>query len=312
MTCQYRRYNARKGAKEEMKSLDLFSGLGPANDTGITPLSFCDNNPAVRDHLQRHFPVTPIFEDVKHVSIATLAERGIDAAQIDIISGGFPCQDVSIAGNRAGLDGERSGLWFEYHRVVNEIRPRWIFVENVPGLLSSNGGRDFAIILAGLTGVLPRVPHGGWQNSGFGRGRPELYGVAWRVLDAQYFGVAQRRPRLFVVGSLGDGRSAEVLFEPACPGRHSTPATNDLYPVVYEGLYRKRYSNQWVRNGYAILDPETVRLRNPTPTECERLQGFPDAWTSGQPDSARYSQLGNAIAWPVREWIERRIVACNE
>ena len=114
----------------------------------------------------------------------------------DLICGGFPCQDVSVAGRRAGLAGERSGLWFVARRIIAVVRPRWVCIENVPGLLSSNGGRDMGTVL-GQLGQLG-------------------YGWAYRVLDAQYFGVAQRRRRVFIVGHLGDraGRlPARVLFD---------------------------------------------------------------------------------------------------
>jgi len=128
----------------------------------------------------------PCIEDVRDVRRDTVAA-------VDLICGGFPCQDLSVAGKRAGLAGERSGLWFEFHRVLADLRPQWVVVENVPGLLSSHRGADFAIVLRGLVEL--------------------RYGVSWRILDAQYFGVAQRRRRVFIVGSLGDGRSAEILFE---------------------------------------------------------------------------------------------------
>jgi len=136
--------------------------------------------------LAHHWSNVERLEDIQNVGRHNLRS-------VDVICGGFPCQDLSVAGKREGLSGERSGLWFEFHRVLEEFRPRWAIIENVPGLLSSNGGRDFAVVLRGLA---------------------ELgYGVTWQVLDAQYFGVAQRRRRVFLVGSLGNGRSAEVLFE---------------------------------------------------------------------------------------------------
>jgi DNA (cytosine-5)-methyltransferase 1 len=109
-----------------------------------------------------------------------------------------------VAGRRAGLAGERSGLWFEFYRIAAQLHPRWLVIENVPGLLSSNGGRDFGVIVSGLV---------------------ELgYGLAWRVLDAQYFGVAQRRRRVFVVGCLGDPvAAAQVLLEPESCGGNPAP-----------------------------------------------------------------------------------------
>ena len=147
--------------------------------------------------LARHWPQAQRYSDICEV-------RGDELESVDLICGGFPCQDVSVAGKRQGLAGERSGLWYEFHRLLAEARPQWAVIENVPGLLSSNGGRDFAVILRGLV---------------------ELgYGACWRVLDAQYFGVAQRRRRVFIVGSLGDGRAAQVLFEPESLSGDSAPS----------------------------------------------------------------------------------------
>jgi DNA (cytosine-5)-methyltransferase 1 len=141
-----------------------------------------------------------------HGRTARTADTGCD-----VVSGGFPCQDVSVAGKRAGLAGERSGLWWEFHRILAEILPAWAVVENVPGLLSSNRGRDFATILGGL-GELG-------------------YGVAWRVLDAQWFGVAQRRRRVFIVGHLGDLAAVEVLdLAQGCSG--DTPPSRTAGPAV--------------------------------------------------------------------------------
>ena len=112
---------------------------------------------------------------------------------IDLLCGGFPCQDLSVAGKRAGFKGERSSLFFEFARIADELRPRWIVLENVVGLLSSAEGRDFGILLATLAEI--------------------GYGCAWRVVDARYFGVPQRRRRVFIVGCLGDdgGRAVRAL-----------------------------------------------------------------------------------------------------
>lgn len=117
------------------------------------------------------------------------------AGPVDILVGGTPCQSFSIAGKRAGLDDPRGNLSIEFCLLARRLRPRWVVFENVPGLLSSGGGRDFGTILGALVQ--------------FG------YGCAWRVLDAQHFGVPQRRRRVFIVGYLGDWRrAAAVLFEP--------------------------------------------------------------------------------------------------
>jgi len=173
-----------------MKFGSLFSGIGGFDlgfeQAGMQCAWQCEIDKHARSVLATHWPGVPCIEDVRDVRRDTVAA-------VDLICGGFPCQDLSVAGKRAGLAGERSGLWFEFHRVLADLRPQWVVVENVPGLLSSHRGADFAIVLRGLVEL--------------------RYGVSWRILDAQYFGVAQRRRRVFIVGSLGDGRSAEILFE---------------------------------------------------------------------------------------------------
>lgn len=175
-----------------MKSVSLFSGIGGFDlgfqRAGIECVAVCEIDKNAQAILRRHFPKAELFDDVRKVGIATHGRKSID-----VVCGGFPCQDLSVAGKRAGLAGERSGLWFEFARIIDELEPSWVVIENVPGLLSSDKGRDFAVIIQWLAQ----------------RG----YGVVWRVLDAQYFGVPQRRRRVFLVASFGSGRSAEVLFE---------------------------------------------------------------------------------------------------
>jgi DNA (cytosine-5)-methyltransferase 1 len=193
----------------------LFAGIGGIDlgleRTGgfktVWQVEINSSSNAVRS---RHWPNTPRYDDVTKFTLAT------DPVRPDLACGGFPCQDLSVAGKRAGLAGERSGLFHEFMRIVSERTPRWVLVENVPGLLSSWSGdtpysldkragrgrelvleetSDFSVVLGTLA---------------------ELgYGTAYRVLDAQWFGVAQRRRRVFIVGCLGDWRrAAEVLFEP--------------------------------------------------------------------------------------------------
>lgn len=134
---------------------------------------------------------------------------------VDVLGGGSPCQDLSVAGLRKGLDGERSGLFRIMVRICRILRPRIVVWENVLGALSSNAGKDFACVIGAFTGCVPEVPDDGWGAGGFARAaEPGRWNVAWRVLDSQYFGVPQRRQRVFLVGSLGDGSCAEILFEP--------------------------------------------------------------------------------------------------
>ncbi len=138
--------------------------------------------------LAHHWPEVTRYGDITSLDPSTLAP-------VDLICGGFPCQDLSVAGRRQGLGGARSGLFWELLRIVAVLRPRWILLENVPGLLSSNRGRDLGTVLTAVGDL--------------------GYGWAYRVLDAQWFGVGQRRRRWFLVGCLGHRTSAAaILLEP--------------------------------------------------------------------------------------------------
>jgi DNA (cytosine-5)-methyltransferase 1 len=167
---------------------------------------------------------------MKHLGDITKI-NGAEVEPVEVIIGGSPCQDLSIAGKRAGLDGARSGLFMEQIRIIKEMRdsdkragrtdnlcrPRFMVWENVPGAFSSNGGEDFRIVLEETAKIadpeisIPRPPHGKWTNAGCIMGRG--YSIAWRVLDAQYFGVPQRRRRIALVADFGGQSAPEILFE---------------------------------------------------------------------------------------------------
>lgn len=158
---------------------------------------YSEVDPFPRAVLAHHYPETPCHGDFTSI-------RDGDYRAIDLLVGGTPCQSFSVAGLRAGLDDERGNLAREYLGLAARLRPRWVVWENVPGVLSSHGGRDFG----SLVGALGELG----------------YGFAYRVLDAQYFGVAQRRRRVFVVGYLGDWRrAAAVLFERESLSRNPAP-----------------------------------------------------------------------------------------
>ena len=147
--------------------------------------------------LRQRWPDTPLHGDFTTI-------EADQYAAIDLLVGGTPCQDFSVAGLRAGMAGDRGNLTLQYLTLAGRLRPQWLVWENVPGVLSSNGGRDFGSFLGGL-GELG-------------------YGWAYRTLDAQHFGVPQRRRRVFVVGYFGDWRrAAAVLFERHCLQGHSSP-----------------------------------------------------------------------------------------
>jgi len=170
-----------------MTAVSLFAGIGgfelAMERVGIAPVASVEIDKKASGVLTERFPSTQVFGDIKGVSSGDLLSAGFNPAN-GIITGGFPCQDLSVAGRRAGLAGERSGLFWEIHRLISETKTKWFVLENVPGLLSSNDGRDMGVVLGSLA---------------------ELgYGLAYRILDAQHFGVAQRRRRVFIVGRLGD------------------------------------------------------------------------------------------------------------
>jgi len=169
----------------------LFAGIGgfdlAAEQAGMRVVWQSEIEPFCRVVLKARFPGATLHGDIHE-----LGKHNLEP--VDVICAGVPCQDVSLAGKRVGLKGKRTGLFYQFARILEELRPSWFLFENVPGLLSSNDGRDFAEVQRVLM-----VECG--------------YGICWRVLDSQFFGVAQRRRRVYVVGRLGEPCRPEVLFE---------------------------------------------------------------------------------------------------
>jgi DNA (cytosine-5)-methyltransferase 1 len=184
-----------------MNYLSVCSGIEAAtvawHPLGWRAVGFSEIEKFPSQVLAHHYPDVPNLGDMTKFKEWNLESN------VDVFVGGTPCQSFSVAGLRKGLDDPRGNLMLTYLAIANQYRPKWLVWENVPGVLSSNGGRDFATFLGGL------------GECG--------YGFAYRVLDAQYFGVAQRRRRVFVVGYLGDWRrAASVLFE--CHSLSGNPA----------------------------------------------------------------------------------------
>lgn len=204
----------------------LFDGIGGfpfcAQIMGARPVWAAEINPfgvAVTHH---RFPDMLHFGDVSKIS-------GADLPPVDIITFGSPCQDLSVAGKRAGLDGERSGLFRDAIRIVYEMReatngryPAYIVWENVPGAFSSHNGRDFKEVLQEITKTdIPMPESGRWADAGMVRGGEVC--AAWRVLDAQFWGVPQRRKRIYLIGSFGNDSAGEILFKRDSVRRYLTP-----------------------------------------------------------------------------------------
>ena len=236
--------------------------------------------------------------EIKHLGDITKI-NGAEIEPVWCITGGSPCQDLSIAGKRAGLAGERSGLFVEQIRIVREmrehdrrigrtgefIRPRYMVWENVPGALSSNGGEDFRTVLEMCVCVcepnasIPRPADGKWKSAGIIAG--DTWSVAWRIHDAQYWGVPQRRRRIALVADFGGKTAGEILFEREGVSGHSPQsgnarkaaagdATNSIGATGFDG-YNGSLTGDTVatlgincgistgRNG--CLTPKTLKIR---------------------------------------------------
>jgi DNA (cytosine-5)-methyltransferase 1 len=271
-----------------MKYLSVCAGIEAAtvawHPLNWEPVAFSEIDAFPSAVLAHHYPDVPNWGDMTQF-------KTWPDADLDLLVGGTPCQSFSVAGLRKGLDDPRGNLMLTYLAIADRYRPKWLVWENVPGVLSSNGGRDFGAFLGAL-GQLG-------------------YGFAYRVLDALHFACALPRARVFVVGcTRGWTFAAAVLFE-----------QKDFGYATARSAQRPRghtlsTQNAGSRNarGNAICDGK--RLRAMTPKETERCMGFPDNYTAilyrgkpadACPDSPRYKALGNSMAVPVMAWIGRRI-----
>jgi DNA (cytosine-5)-methyltransferase 1 len=305
-----------------MRYLSVCSGIEAATvawrTLGWSAAAFSEIEPFPCAVLDYHYPGVANLGDMMRLNADAIGS-------IDILVGGTPCQSFSIACLRKGLDDPRGQLVFGFLRLVDEMRPAWVLWENVPGVRSSGRGRDFGAFL----GALGKLG----------------YGWAYRSLDAQYFDLAQRRERVFVVGHLGDWRRAgAVLLERASlsgnpPPRRETRA--HVADLTANGVGTCGGDDSQAQAGHLIshalnggvnrFDGESetfvtptlraLAVRRLTPRECERLQGFPDDYTlvpyRGKlrqqcPDSPRYRALGNSMAVPVMRWIGKRMAEVTQ
>ena len=190
-----------------MRYLSLFSGIEAAtaawHDWGWECAGVSEIDAFPCEVLKQRYPHIPNLGDITKITEERLNELG----SVDIVVGGSPCQSFSVAGKRDGLADDRGKLMLEYIRVVGTVRPKWFIWENVPGVLSSDNGRAFGTLIREMADI--------------------GYSLCWRVLDAQHFGVPQRRRRVFLVGHLGTDRecAAKVLFDPYCLSRNFAKST---------------------------------------------------------------------------------------
>ena len=179
-----------------MRFVSLFAGVG-GFDLGLERAGMeCVGQVEIDKHassvLATHWPEVPRHDDVTTAK-GWADEIGL-VGNVDLVCGGFPCQDVSVAGKRAGLAGKRTGLFWDALDFATHVKARWIMLENVAGLFSSNNGRDFAAVIGAL------------RNAGF-------HYVEWRMFDSQFYGVPQRRRRVYIVGHIADPNRFPLFVE---------------------------------------------------------------------------------------------------
>lgn len=302
---------APRTAGTEMRVLDLFSGIGGIalglHRAGMQTVGFCEIDPYCRRVLAKNFPGVWIHDDVRTLTGELVGER---CGGVDIIAGGFPCQDISLAGNGAGLDGERSGLWREFYRLIEAIRPEWAFIENVPALRS----RGLETILGTLAAI------------GFD--------AEWHCIPAAAFGAPHRRDRLWIVAhaariqsgrqeqrAVGErtGASGESELVPDADCRSGASGCESAGRSSRADLVRV-CSRPILGNAdgarLAIREGERSNARQEfTPIEragwwlTEPAVGRVAHGVSGRVDRLR--GLGNAVVPQVVEYIGRRIMAAN-
>lgn len=298
-------------ANKQLKVASFFAGIGGFDlgleRSGMSVAFQCEINKFGQKVLKKHWPKVPLVDDIKNVKPQDIPKG------VDLWCGGFPCQDLSVAnqGKRKGLDGERSGLFYEFARLVKDRKPRWIILENVPGLLNSHQGEDFRCILKELD---------------------ELgYGVSWRVFDAKYFGTPQRRRRVYIVGSFGTLSSARVLFEEGATRVVDKQGLGEKFPSSRATKRRDRSSNIFSIQHASIgrkasAGPQAKGFRNDGETYTLDSRGSADVICSTANalrvrktsrlskglDGNRYRAVGNAVNVSVIEWIGKRIAKIDK
>jgi DNA (cytosine-5)-methyltransferase 1 len=265
-----------------LKVLDLFSGiggfsLGLERTGGFETVAFCEIDKKARLVLKKHWPDTPIFEDVTTLTGDQINDK------IDIIVGGFPCQDISLAGKGAGLAGARSGLWYEYHRLIKEIRPSWVIAENVSALRSR-----------GLDEVLRSLAEIG-------------YDAEWHCIPAAAVGAPHQRDRIWVIAYANADRIyrwPQSQFANNCVRETIYDEFGGICPKISDAL-RKGLERQWQiarRTGEKHQDVSDARWWAIEPDVGRVAHGV-----SGRVD--RLKQLGNAVVPQIPELIGRAILA---
>lgn len=292
--------------KKTYKINSFFAGIGGFDvafeKQGFTTALLCEINPFCNQILNRHWPNVQKVGDINTITESEIPDS-------EVWCGGFPCQDISVArgaSERLGLKGKRSGLFYRFAELIELKMPEAVIIENVAGLFTSNKGRDFGVILQTLSSL--------------------GYAVAWRLLNSRYFGVPQSRTRVYLCCWRNNPiKALNVMFDTQGAAKPTNERTDFIteesnpneYPKVPKVAYclaassGRHTGTDWSRT-YVVCENGVRRL---SPVESERLQGFPDNWTSPSEESVfdenintlRYTAIGNAVSVPVVGWIANRL-----
>ena len=286
-----------------MKVLDLFAGIGGftigLERAGFETAAFCEIDPYAQKVLRKNWPGVPIYDDVRTITAERLASDGIG---VDVITGGFPCQDISVAGNQAGIEGERSGLWTECARLIGELRPRYAIFENVTNLLNGERGAWFKRVL--------------WDISSLG------YDAEWHCIPASELGAHHHRDRIWIVAyprydesrRESEGSSGELFYGTKAGQR---PEARDGFTDSGEVLADTQCVGQSGQRLHGGRVSETSPQNRQASWIVNRCEGNAPVWdtepgmgrvANGIPSrSHRLKCLGNAVVPPIPELIGRAI-----
>ena len=269
-----------------VRVFSMFTGIGgfelgiEQSDINTELVGYAEIDKFAISIFEKQFTGVTNYGDATAITASNLPD-------FDLLVGGFPCQAFSIAGKQQGFSDTRGTLFFDIARICAEKRPRYLVLENVKGLLSHDGGQTFQRILRVLADL--------------------GYRVEWQVLNSKNFVVPQNSERVFIVGYLGERSGQEIFPLTTYSQSASVVALQQLNKAESQGnrIYdssglattlASQAGGLGAKTGLYQIDTQVRRL---TPTECERLQGFPDGWTAGLSDTQRYKTLGNAVTVPV-------------
>jgi len=261
-----------------MNVLDLFSGIGGFSlgleRAGMKTVAFCEIEPFCQQVLKKHWPDVPVYNDVKKVTGEQLRKDGIS---VDVITGGFPCQDISVAGKQAGIEGERSGLWTELARIISEIRPAYAIMENVTALISGENGEWFGKVLGDLAEI--------------------GYDVEWHCIPASEIGAHHHRDRIWIVAypnksDRQQGSSRQPRAQKSRSLRKNVPNSDSdrlqggtdfggskkASPgIIQRSQVARAYSQNRGDRGVWAVEPSICRVANGVPRRVDRIKSLGNA-----------------------------------